>query len=141
MPKHNEDGHRLDDAIVTQHSKIRNKSGLSNLANQLQSARMGIFGWKGRFSDIGEFSLCSHRRLLLCCYNIIKRVITLLKRDIWNSYVDLSENEERKMCFIQMHRVRHTSCLPPPYWYRFEAELLWDVFPCAKFVTCQYKAN
>ena len=41
---------------VTQHSKIRNKSGLSNLANQLQSARMGIFGWKGRFSDIGEFS-------------------------------------------------------------------------------------
>ena len=42
--------------FVTQHSKIRNKSGLSNLANQLQSARMGIFGWKGRFSDIGEFS-------------------------------------------------------------------------------------
>ena len=32
----------------------RNKS-FSNL-NQLQSARMGIFGWKGRFSDIGEFS-------------------------------------------------------------------------------------
>ena len=42
--------------FVTQHSKIRNKSGLPNLANQLQSARMGIFGWKGRFSDIGEFS-------------------------------------------------------------------------------------
>ena len=41
---------------VTQHSKIRNKSGLPKLANQLQSARMGIFGWKGRFSDIGEFS-------------------------------------------------------------------------------------
>ena len=41
---------------VTQHSKIRNKSGLPNLANQLQSVRMGIFGWKGRFSDIGEFS-------------------------------------------------------------------------------------
>ena len=28
-----------------------------------------------------------------------------------------------------------------PYWYRFEAEILWDVFPRVKFVTCQYKAN
>ena len=46
----------INQTFVTQHSKIRNKSGLLNLANQLQSARMGIFGWKGRFSDIGEFS-------------------------------------------------------------------------------------
>ena len=82
---------------------------------------MGIFGWKGRFSDIGEFSLCSYRRLLLCCCNIIKRVITLLKRDILNSYVDLSEHEERKFCVIQMRRIGRTPCLPPPYWYRFEA--------------------
>ena len=103
----------LCNIYVTQHSKIRNKSGLPKLANPLQSARMGIFGWKGRFSDIGEFSYCSYRRLLLCCCNIIKRVITLLKRDIWNSYVDLSEHEEQKMCFIQMHRV-HLNVLPTP---------------------------